>query len=71
MADFIAWHGRDLADHVLLTAQWYGNGYRFQSLSIYGLGNGAGVRRSYGEDAEPGDSNLLSELDRCAMAADF
>jgi CubicO group peptidase (beta-lactamase class C family) len=36
MADFIAWHGRDLADHVLLTAQWYGNGYRFQSLSIYG-----------------------------------
>ena len=36
MADFIAWHGRNLSDHVALRDQWAAKGYRFLSLSIYG-----------------------------------
>jgi len=36
MADFIAWHGRTLADHVSARDAAAKNGYRFVSLSIYG-----------------------------------
>jgi CubicO group peptidase (beta-lactamase class C family) len=33
---FIAWHGRTLADHVSLRDSWAKQGYRFVSLSVYG-----------------------------------
>ena len=36
MPQFIAWHGRNLTDHTNLRNQWYAQGYRFVSLSIYG-----------------------------------
>lgn len=36
MTQFIAWHGRDAIDHLNLRNQWYAQGYRFISLSIYG-----------------------------------
>jgi CubicO group peptidase (beta-lactamase class C family) len=36
MPNFIAWHGRNLTDHTNLRNQWYAQGYRFVSLSIYG-----------------------------------
>ncbi len=36
MPQFIAWHGRDLTDHINLRNQWYAQGYRFVSLSVYG-----------------------------------
>jgi hypothetical protein len=36
MANFIARHGRNLTDHTNLRNQWYAQGYRFVSLSIYG-----------------------------------
>jgi CubicO group peptidase (beta-lactamase class C family) len=36
MADFIAWHGRTLDQHVALRDEWAKKGYRFLSLSIYG-----------------------------------
>jgi CubicO group peptidase (beta-lactamase class C family) len=36
MADFIAWHGRPLDEHVALRDEWAAQGYRFLSLSIYG-----------------------------------
>jgi CubicO group peptidase (beta-lactamase class C family) len=36
MPNFIAWHGRNLTDHTNLRNQWYAQGHRFVSLSIYG-----------------------------------
>ena len=36
MPQFIAWHGMNLTDHTNLRNQWYAQGYRFISLSIYG-----------------------------------
>jgi hypothetical protein len=36
MPQFIAWHGRNLTDHTNLRNQWYAQGYRFVTLSIYG-----------------------------------
>ncbi len=36
MPQFIAWHGRNLTDHTNLRNQWYAQGYRFVSLSVYG-----------------------------------
>src|ERR1044071_2562349 len=36
MADFTAWHGRTLNEHVALRDAAAKNGYRFLSLSIYG-----------------------------------
>jgi CubicO group peptidase (beta-lactamase class C family) len=36
MPQFIAWHGRNLTEHTTLRNQWYAQGYRFVSLSIYG-----------------------------------
>lgn len=36
MADFIAWHGRTLDQHVALRDEWAKKGYRFLSLSVYG-----------------------------------
>ena len=36
MADFIAWHNRNLTDHEALRDEWAAKGYRFISLSIYG-----------------------------------
>jgi hypothetical protein len=37
MTDFIAWHGKTLNEHQALRDQWAKKGYRFLSLSIYGL----------------------------------
>jgi len=39
MPEFIAWHGRNLTDHLNLRNQYYAQGYRFISLSIYGAMN--------------------------------
>ncbi len=36
MPQFIAWHGRNLIDHINLRNQYYAQGFRFISLSIYG-----------------------------------
>jgi CubicO group peptidase (beta-lactamase class C family) len=36
MPAFIAWHGRDLADHNNLVNEYYAQGFRFVSLSVYG-----------------------------------
>ncbi|MDQ3983317.1 MAG: serine hydrolase [Actinomycetota bacterium] len=36
MADVVAWHGRDFAEHVKLRDDAAKNGYRFLTLSIYG-----------------------------------
>ena len=36
MADFIAWHGRTLNDHVALRDDFAKKGYRYLSISVYG-----------------------------------
>lgn len=39
MASFVAWHGKTLDQHVALRNQYYPEGFRFISLSIYGSTN--------------------------------
>ena len=36
MVEFQAWHGMTLLEHEALRDQWFAQGYRFVSLSIYG-----------------------------------
>jgi CubicO group peptidase (beta-lactamase class C family) len=39
MADFIAWHGKTLSEHIKLRDEWAPKGYKFISVSIYGSVN--------------------------------
>jgi hypothetical protein len=47
MVEFQAWHGMTLLEHEALRDQWFAQGYRLVSLSIYGRSTTRCTRRSW------------------------
>jgi len=62
MPQFIAWHGRNLTDHTNLRNQWYAQGYRFVSLSIYGAVTNPVYAAVMVRQANPGTQHDFSSM---------